>query len=39
MESTLLRRSSMALGAREDDENGVEWGDDREAEVGLLLVR
>jgi len=28
-----------SLRAREEDENGVEWGDDQEAEVGLLLVR
>ncbi len=28
----------MALQAREEDENGIEWGGDWQAKVGVMLV-
>jgi hypothetical protein len=30
--------SAMTLRVREEDENGIEWGDDWQAEVGMTLV-
>jgi hypothetical protein len=31
--------SPMALRARQEDENGIEWSGDQQAEVGVQLVR